>query len=117
MSGKFFLMSGKFFLVIFDLLLKGVNFAVGELKAVHFLLYQFNSDLSFPLFDSPPNIQKLHRTVLHDNFIESGDNVFKDANRIREQTQVLPLGDEVGVDELAESFKSNDVLHLNVEVF
>jgi hypothetical protein len=110
-------MSGKFFLVIFDLLLKGVNFTVGELKAVYFLLYQFNGDLSFPLFDSPPNIQKLHRTVLHDNFIESGDKVFEDANRISKTIQILPLGDEVGVDELAESFKSVDVLHLNVEVF
>jgi hypothetical protein len=110
-------MSGKFFLVIFDFLLKGANFAVGELKAVHFLLYQFNGDLSFPLFDSPPNIQKLHRAVLHNNFIESGDNVFKDANRISKTIQDLPLGDKAGVDELAEYFKSVGVLHLNVEVF
>jgi hypothetical protein len=110
-------MSGKFFLVIFDLFLKGVNFAVGELKAVHFLLYQFNGDFSFPLFDSPPNIQKFHRTVLHDNFIKSGDKVFEDANWISKTIQVFPLGDEVGVDELTVFLQSEGVLHLNVEEF
>jgi hypothetical protein len=103
--------------VIFYFLLKDVNFVVSELKAVHFLLYQFNGDFSFPLFDSPPNIDKLHRTVLHDNFIKSGDNVFEDANRISKTIQVLPLGDEVVVNELAVPLQSEGALHLNVEEF
>jgi hypothetical protein len=110
-------MRGKFFLVIFDFLLKGVNFAVGELKAVHFLLYQFNDDFSFPLFGSPANIQKLYRSVLHDNFIEGGDKVFEDANRISKTIQVFPLGDEVVVDELAVPLQSEGVLRLNDEEF
>jgi hypothetical protein len=103
--------------VIFYFLLKGVNFAVGQLKAVHFLFYQFNGDLSFPFFNSPPNIQKLHRTVLQDNFIEGGDNIIKYDNRVEKTIQVLSLRDEVWVDELAVSLQSEGVLHLNVEEF